>query len=111
MTNRRAFLLGLGATLAAPAVVRADNIMRIAAPRLIVLPVAGTILPFVQPNGFVVYKMFTGSEWLLARGQALLRMHYPELGKALTGKDGHIAEAFRMPDLRGRLYDILEEPK
>ena len=33
MTSRRSFLLGFGAALAAPAIVRADSIMRVAALR------------------------------------------------------------------------------
>lgn len=36
MTNRRFFLLGAAVVLATPAIVRAESLMRIAAPRLIV---------------------------------------------------------------------------
>lgn len=39
MTDRRSFLLGFGAILAAPAVVRAESLMRVAALRSSVLPV------------------------------------------------------------------------
>lgn len=38
MSNRRSFLLGFGAILAAPAVVRAESLMRVAALRSSVLP-------------------------------------------------------------------------
>lgn len=38
MITRRSMLLGLGAALAAPAIVKADSLMRIAAPKLIPYP-------------------------------------------------------------------------
>lgn len=44
MTNRRFFLLGAAAVLATPAIVRAESIMRVVAPRLIVPMTANEIL-------------------------------------------------------------------
>ena len=43
MTTRRSFLLGFGAALAAPAIVRADSLMKIVVP-------ARRIIPVVAPN-------------------------------------------------------------
>lgn len=42
MTSRRAFLLGIGAALAAPAIVKAESLMKIAAMRESVAP----LLPY-----------------------------------------------------------------
>lgn len=59
MSDRRGFLLGLGAFLAAPAIVRADSLMRVAVLR-------ETILPSVVPFGSQVY-------WLGAQGIYMLK--------------------------------------
>jgi hypothetical protein len=50
--NRRFLLLGIGSLIAAPAVVRAENIMRVFAPKLIVPTQAEMIL---NPPMFVAY--------------------------------------------------------
>lgn len=49
MTNRRFFLLGAAAVLATPAIVRAESLMRIAAPRLIV-PESDQVLGYQMVN-------------------------------------------------------------
>lgn len=66
MTNRRAFLLGLGSALAAPAVVKAESLMRIAALRESVN--LNTIRFF---PGSATLKIFTGTEWEIIAGTIL----------------------------------------
>lgn len=81
MTNRRAFLFGAAALLAAPAIVRADSIMRVVAPK------------FVLPE-----------PWLFPRGQLLDREVYKELF-AVVGTNygpGDGKTTFALPDFRGR---------
>lgn len=62
MTSRRAFLLGLGAALAAPAVVRADSLMKLwvpPAPKLITSfddYEEGTWTPKIMADGMIYSK-------------------------------------------------------
>ncbi len=63
MTSRRAFLIGIGSTLAAPAIVRAENIM------CAVMPARGLVLgnfPTKIGPGMVCYveTSFNGVDWL-----------------------------------------------
>jgi hypothetical protein len=77
-------LLGLGAALAAPAIVRAESLMKLYVPRLIVAPPV---------------------DWLPCDGRALDRAVYHELfanvGTAYGSGDG--STTFNIPDLRSRL--------
>ena len=56
MTNRRAFLLGIGAALAAPAIVRAESIMRV------VVPQRGLIM---APDVWVPYGLSPAADALV----------------------------------------------
>ncbi len=48
MTNRRSFLIGIGSALAAPAIVRADSLMKLWVPK-----------PNITPAGFVPWGQET----------------------------------------------------
>lgn len=69
MTSRRAFLLGIGSALAAPAIVRAESIMKVRALAL-VLP-ASMPLMVVPPVEFNVFDFIVGpiiKRWIDADG-------------------------------------------
>lgn len=66
MTSRRGFLIGLGAALAAPAVVKADSLMKIA----------------VLRGGAYAAPVEFGS-MLLCNGAALNRVEYAELFRVI----------------------------
>ena len=107
MTNRRGFLIGLGASLAAPAIVKADNLMKIIVPRPtiyvpdLLLP-PGFLATFQLDNKMLATHVYTGKEWFSAAGQLLSRSAYPELYAAFGTTFGGEGEKFQLPDLRGR---------
>lgn len=90
MTSRRGFLLGIGAVLAAPAIVKAESLMKIAVLRE---SVDAGLLRSAWP------------QWLRCDGRAVSRTTYPELFKAIGSVygAGDGRTTFNLPDLRPSL--------
>jgi hypothetical protein len=88
--SRRAFLGGLAALIAAPAVVRASSLMPISAAKLILPPteIIGQIKPIVGaiPEG-----------WIECNGRMLCAAHYPALA-AILAPDVQPQGQFKIPD-------------
>lgn len=95
MTSRRSFLLGLGAALAAPAIVRAEVLM----------PVRKLIVPDVLGNVIGPHTHAAPEAWLPCDGRTLSRAMYADLFKAIGthygAGDGRTT--FNLPDLTPRL--------
>lgn len=89
MTSRRGFLMGLGAALAAPAIVRAELIM----------PVRSLVKPAAPSIGDIVSKTMAGLEpWLPCDGRALSRAVYAELFQVIgTTYGAPDADTFNLP--------------
>lgn len=114
--NRRSLLLGLGAALAAPAIVKAENLMKIAAVRQAVSP----IILSMDVGGieFVTVNIFDGPHKLLPAsmfyGPAGDRVPVnAAIGQALKYADSgrynfRLANTFEVPDaiLSGRWRQI-----
>jgi hypothetical protein len=92
--SRRGFLIGLGAVIAAPAIVRAESLMRIKAPPKLVITDIGEPWVIPAPEG-----------WLPCYGQQLSRSRYADLFRAIGTTFGHgdMVTTFNLPDLRGRV--------
>lgn len=98
LIKRRSFLFGLGALLAAPAVVKASSLMPISSAKLI-LPdtqIIGAIKANIGPipNG-----------WVLCDGRWLVKQAYSDLYAVIGDKydarlPGQIGGDFYIPDLR-----------
>ena len=86
--GRRGFIGGLLNSLAAPAVVKAEVLMRIAKEK--VYPI----------------REFIGGEWLVCNGAELSKVNYPDLFAALGHTyGGNVwSDKFNIPDLRNTLF-------
>lgn len=98
MTSRRGFLLGLGSVLAAPAIVKAESLMKIAVLRADVMQ--APILDLASP-------------WVPCDGRLLLRELYAELFQAIgtTYGEGDGVSTFRLPEMRPVLIGPTDAPR
>jgi len=85
--SRRGFLGGLLGLVAAPAVVKADNIMRVVA---------------WKPDRLLIAPIETIAGWLECNGATVSVDHYPELLSAMGDIYGGDGKTFTVPDLRDR---------
>jgi len=92
VSTRRAFLGGLAAALAAPAIVRASSLMPVSA-KLIVprLEIVGAIKPIVGP---------IPEGWVECNGRWLCKHAHSDLYAVIGGKYGENGQTFNLPDLR-----------
>jgi hypothetical protein len=97
--SRRGFLIGLGAVIAAPAIVRATSLMPVKAPRF-----ADSGL-----NRFAGVGVEAPEGWLPCYGQQLSRARYADLFRTIgvTFGDGDGFSTFNLPDLRGRAPSVI----
>jgi hypothetical protein len=92
--SRRSFLLGLGAALAAPAIVRASSLMPISAK--LITPekeFVGKIKPNVGP---------IPDGWIECNGRWLCKRAHHDLYRVIGGKYGENGTTFNVPDMRNQ---------
>src|SRR5690349_20278622 len=80
MTTRRSFLAGLVGALAAPAVVRAESLMRVAAPQLLV-PDA-----LAAASGQLWYWQQVVGSWIETRGLYRFEYEIPSIPERTSGE-------------------------
>lgn len=103
MVDRRSFLLGLGAALAAPVVVRASSLMPISAAKLFLptLEVIGAIKPIAGP---------IPDGWIECNGRWLSRQSHSDLYAILGDKyGGSRSDVFHLPDLTAQAQSEREK--
>jgi hypothetical protein len=101
--SRRGFLVGLGAVIAAPAIVRASSLMPVKAPRKLI------IIHNYMENALIVPAPPEG--WIACYGQRLSRARYAKLFQAIGNTYGgdDAAATFNLPDLRGQSCGLAPE--
>src|SRR5215831_1088175 len=90
MLGRRSFLFGLGASIVAPAVVRASSLMPISSAKLFPVEIIGAIKPVAGP---------IPPGWIECDGRALCRSSHSDLYEIIGNKYGNNLRGFCLPDL------------